>query len=530
MKLIYMRKRRLRAIALAWMAGWLVPISARPADPPRPYATQRFQAAIRRILTQPQAARADWGILVTDQQTGQPLYSLNATHYFTPASNAKLFTAALALAKLGPQYRWRTTLETSGKIDSAGTLEGDLVLVGRGDPDLSNRVFPFDEKEQFEGPPDQPLIDLADQLIAKGVKRIQGNVVADDTYFTYDRYPPGWTIDNLTADYGAPVSAIVLDDNTLEVDVAPGPRPGDASAIQVLPWAGFYHFVNMAETGPVRSDTDLELDREPDSLRVVLEGRIAEASQPQKLFIAIEQPARYAAALLKQILIEKGISVSGDSRVLHLMPNEAPPGQAPQQVLAEHDSPTLAEEMRYMLKVSQNLHAECLLRTVAHVETGVGSTKNGLAIEQEFLSRLGIAGDVALYDGSGLSHYDIVTPRAIVTLLGYAAGQSWASILADALPEAGRDGTLDDRMDHMAATDRVFAKTGTLLHDHSLSGYATTVGGERLIFSIMVNNIPPDAKFNPIIDAITNAMVEDLGPTRRLPVRRPRRRPDSLPR
>ncbi|HVB33550.1 MAG TPA: D-alanyl-D-alanine carboxypeptidase/D-alanyl-D-alanine-endopeptidase [Patescibacteria group bacterium] len=522
-----MRSFRVFAVAMAVTACWLMPNperTVRAAPQPSRSAIARFRASMRRILAQREAARADWGILVADQGTGRTLYERNATHYFTPASNAKLFTAALALAELGPQYRWRTTLESSGRIDSAGTLEGDLVLVGRGDPNLSNRVFPFGEKEQFDGPPDKALADLADQLVAKGVKRIKGDIVADDSYFTYDRYLPGWTIDNFTAGYGAPVSAIVIDDNTLEVDVSPGARPGDGAAFQVLPWPAFYHFIDWAKTEPERSGTDLELKKEPDSLNVRLEGVIAAGAGTQKLYIGIEQPARYAAALLKHLLLERGVAVSGVSRAVHLLPNQRPPAPVARQVLAEHDSPTLGEDVRFTLKVSQNLHAECLLRTVAHVKTGVGSVKNGLEIEKAFLRGLGIEGDVALYDGSGLSHYDLVTPRAIVTLLRYAARQSWAAIYRNALPDAGRDGTLDDRMDRMAANGRVLAKTGTLMHDRSLSGYATTLNGKHLVFSIMVNNIPPGAKFNPIIDEIADAMVKDWGGrARRLPGRRPTR-------
>ncbi len=519
-----MRSFRLYPFAIAVLACLLAPCPGRAAQAaPQPgrRAIALFRARVQQILRQPEAARANWGILVADRQSGRVVYQLDADHFFTPASNAKLVTTALALAELGPDYRWRTTLESPGRIDASGTLEGNLVLVGRGDPNLSNRVFPFGEKDAVDGPPDKALEGLVDQLIARGVRRIQGDVVADDSYFTYHRYLPGWTIDDFSAGYGAAVSAIAIDDNVLEVDVEPGPRPSDAPVFQVSPWGGFYHFLDFARTGPARSDTDLKLAKEPDSFDVRIEGQIAAGEPVQKLYIGIEQPARYAAALLKHILIERGIAVSGVSRAVHLWPSQTPPPPAARQVLAERTSPTLAEDVHFLLKVSQNLHAECLLRTVAHVRTGVGSVKNGLAVEKQFLDRLGIAPDVAFFDGSGLSHYDLVTPRAIVTLLRYAAGQSWGAMYKDSLPDAGHDGTLDDRMDHTAARGRVFAKTGTLMHDHSLSGYATTLGGGDLVFSIMVNNIPPGVKFNPVIDQIADAMVVDLRVRgRRVPSRR----------
>jgi D-alanyl-D-alanine carboxypeptidase/D-alanyl-D-alanine-endopeptidase (penicillin-binding protein 4) len=502
-------------LPLVLLAVWclLPPVAgAALAVPARANASvERFRARMRWILSRPEARLADWGILVADEDTGQRLYELNANHYFTPASNAKLFTASLALAELGPDYRWRTTLETSGHIDSNGTLDGNLVLVGRGDPNLSNREFPYGESVQVDGPPEKVIADLADQLVARGVKHITGGVVADDSYFTYERYPPGWNIDDMTADYGAPISAIVIDDNDLEIDVVPGAGIGDRATIQAVPWAAFYHLINHVTTVRRGLDPQLSLSREPDSFDITVTGQVPEGSPTQQSWIAIEQPARYAASLLKHLLVERGVTVDGGTWADHLLPNQTPPPPPERELLAEHESPTLAEALRYLMKVSQNLHAECLLRTVAHERTGVGSLENGLDVEREFLARLGIDKDIMFFDGSGLSRYDLVTPRAVVTLLRYDARQSWGQVLRDALPVAGIDGTLQNRMTHTLAAGRVFAKTGTLAHDNSLSGYATTLRGGHIVFSILANNTPPHAKFDPYIDQIVEAMIEDLG-------------------
>ncbi len=513
-------------------AGCLLPPLLRAAasvPPVRPYGVARFRRQMRWILSQPLARLADWGILVEDERTGQVLYEHNADHFFTPASNAKLFTSTLALNQLGPDYRWRTTLETAGQLEPDGTLKGDLVLVGRGDPNLSNRVFPVvftsGEAAKTEGPADKVIAELVDQLVAKGVKRVTGDVVADDSYFTYHRYPPGWNIDDLTEYYGAPVSAIVIDDNTLEIDVTPGERLGDPATLSVHPWPAFYHFIDHVTTVRHGMDPQISIRRQLDSLNVTLTGQVSAGNDPQKEYLAIEQPARYAAALLRHLLIEQGVKVDGGTAVVHLLPDETPPPPPVREVLAEHESPTLAETLRYLLKVSQNLHAECLLRTVAHVRTGVGSLQNGLAVEQGLLARLGIARDVEFFDGSGLSRYDLVTPRALVTLLRYDAKQSWAKVLISALPVAGQDGTLQDRMADTPAEGRVFAKTGTLAHDNSLSGYATTLGGRRIVFSILVNNTPPNSRFDPFLDKVAEAIVEDIGGRGRvLPVKRSRRR------
>ncbi|HEV2386700.1 MAG TPA: D-alanyl-D-alanine carboxypeptidase/D-alanyl-D-alanine-endopeptidase [Candidatus Acidoferrales bacterium] len=522
---------RLLARALVAALGLLLPGAPLAAPAARSRATDspsRLAAAIDAILAEPGARQSDWGILIVDQQTGEILYQRNPAHYFIPASNAKLFTSALALASLGPDFRWRTTLETSGETDSAGTLHGDLVLVGRGDPNLSNRKFPFGEKEEFEGPPEKALADLADQAVAGGLKRIAGDVVADDTYFSYERYPPGWSVGDLTREYGAAVSAIVVDDNAVEVDVAPGGRVGDPASFQVLPWAGFYRFADRAATVAAGSQTQVDLWREPDALEVTLSGQIPLDAQPVKLQLAVEQPARYAATLLKRLLEQRGVAVYGQSRALHWLPGEPAPQPPPRRVVAEHLSPTLAQAVRYLLKVSQNLHAECLLRTVACEKTGVGSRRNGLEFERQFLSGIGVADDVVLFDGSGLSRSDLVTPEAVVALLRYAASQTWAPTYLNALPVAGRDGTLEHRMNDTPAEGRLFAKTGTLVHDSSLSGYATTVSGRHLVFSIFANNDPPDERITPFVDRIAAAMVTGLGASPP-PAKPSMRRPDSTP-
>jgi serine-type D-Ala-D-Ala carboxypeptidase/endopeptidase (penicillin-binding protein 4) len=503
------------------------PAGTRPQTKARP-DTVRFRARVEAALREAHAEKAYWGILVTDRDTGERLYHLNADHFFTPASNAKIFTTALALATLGPDHRFRTTLESKGALGSDGRLAGDLVLVGRGDPDLSNRKFPYAGKAEREGPVEKVLAELADGAVAKGLREVDGDIVADDSYFPYDPYPAGWSVGDLFFTFGAPISAIALNDNIVAIDVQPATRAGEPATIRTEPGAALDTFAREITTGPPDSKPDFAVVRQPGLDFLLLRGTIPAGHEPIHLDFAMTAPAETSALALKQLLEARGVRVTGGTRVHHapppetteagepIFPQEPPPAPNP-LVLAEHISPPLIESIRLTNKISQNLHAELFLRAVGREKTGLGSTAAGLKVERDFLKSVGIAdGDIVLTDGSGLSRDDLVTPRAVVALLQYAARQPWGREFISTLPVAGVDGTLEDRMRNSAASGLLEAKTGAIEHVRALAGYATTLRGESLAFAIFCNNDPqhgPDA--TSALDAIASAMVETLGPAAR---------------
>lgn len=464
--------------------------------------------------------KGHWAVVIADAATGQTLLAQNSQRYFTPASNTKLFTTALALAKLGPEHRFRTTIETTGSVDRFGRLLGDLVLVARGDPNLSNRKFPFLEKAERDGPPDKVLAVLADQVVARGIHHVEGSLVVNDGYFPPDRYPPGWAIDDMVAGYGAPVSALVVNDNTLAVEVRPGDQENDAAWFAVEPWADFYEFRNLVRTGAQGTRPRVAIAREPGSRMVTLEGTVPLGGSPQQATLAIEEPAEFAAALLKRLLEARGVRVYGRVRADH-----SPWTGEGASVLAEHTSPPLIEAVRLINKVSQNLHAEVLLRVVGRAETGEGTTEAGLRVARALLAEIGIADeDVVLFDGSGLSRRNLVTPEAVVKLLAWAAKQPWWEAYLATLPVAGVDGTLAERMKAGSPAQRIQGKTGSLGNVNSLSGFATTLSGKRLVFSIFGNHHNlrgPEA--TAVIDALCEAMVEEIGAPPPEKVKRQRR-------
>jgi len=472
-----------------------------------------FGARTQMILGSGQPAKGEWGILIADANTGQVLFEQNADRYFVPASNMKLFTTALALATLGPEYRFRTTLESLAEPAADGKIAGPLYLVGRGDPNLSNRKFPFDLKEEFIGPSEKMIVELADAIAAKGVKEISGDIVGDDSYFPRDRYPNGWEIDDMVWEYGAAISAIVLDDNTVQLTLTPGDHAGDRVDAVVAPTAPEFTVDNQVITSATGVKPDLTLKREPGSNVVTLLGTLPAKSNQRKLTLAIQEPALHAAAMLKRLLEDRGIKVSGTVRQLSLPPG--PTEGEKRVVLAEHLSIPLGQSVKLVNKISQNLHTEMLLRTAAR-QNGVWSTPEDLAnFAASFYSIVGIPpGDVVQTDGSGLSRHDLVTPRAVAALLLYVQKQPWFGAYFGSLPVAGIDGTLEDRMKNSIAVGRLHAKTGSVEHVRTRSGYADLPSGRRLVFSFLSNNMGSKShEATDALDALSIAMIEEFDAT-----------------
>jgi D-alanyl-D-alanine carboxypeptidase/D-alanyl-D-alanine-endopeptidase (penicillin-binding protein 4) len=473
-------------------------------------AANRFSARVDVALSNPATTKGEWGLLIADAATGDTLFALNEDKYFVPASNMKLFSTALALSKLGLDYKFHTTLETRGTIFEDGTLSNDLILVGRGDPNLSNRKFPFNLKEEFDGPPEKVLAELADKLVAKGVKQIKGDVVGDDSYFPREPYPDGWEIGDMVWEYGAAISAIVLDDNTATLTLTPGLLAGDAVKAEIAPATPDFYIQNDVVTSAAEVKSDLTLSREPGAQLVVVRGTLPANSAPRKLILAVHEPALHAAAVLQKLLTDRGVKITGNPRAVHIP--EVPADSTPRAILAEHISIPLGDSVKLVNKISQNLHTEMLLRTAAR-QSGIWAKPEDLMkFPVDFYAAAGIApDDVIQTDGSGLSRHDLVTPRAIVSLLKYAQTQPWFSAYFASLPVAGVDGTLEDRMRTTIAAGRIHAKTGSVEHVRTRSGFAETPNGRTLIFSFLSNNQGgKNHEATDALDAICVAMIEEF--------------------
>src|SRR6266849_2309125 len=509
-----------------YLLAFLLVAGSALAAPPK-----SLQDRLASVLNSADLARGFWGVEVTALSSGKTLYSLNPDKLFTPASNTKLFTTAAALALIGPDYKFRTTVETAGTLDRYGRLNGDLLLVGHGDPNLSGRELPYDLRTQRNDDPIQALESLADTLVQKGVKFVDGDIVADDSYFAFERYGEGWSQDDLVWADGDPVSALTINDNVIFVNILPADRVGERAFVHITPFADYYRIDNRIITTPVGTVRKIFINREPGSTVLTLWGNTPLDDAGANEALALEDPAEFAAALFRQLLEKRGIVIYGRQHTRHtelasistftvtaIAPSISRGGDEPSRslqnqplVLASYQSKPLIEDVRVINKVSQNLHAEILLRLLGRERGTAGTVEGGLEVLRGFLNQAGVPSDqYVFYDGSGLSRQNLVTPHAVVQLLQYADSQPWGVSFRDTLPLAGTDGSLYDRFKALDVQGRVRAKTGSLGGVKALSGYATTNRGEAVAFSILSNNFNlPDKRINETIDNIVGAILDD---------------------
>ncbi len=489
---------------------------------PRKVKPGALSWTIDSILSSPSVARAHWGISVVSAE-GAPIYALNDGQLFAPASNAKLVTTAAALAVLPPHVTYTTVAATQGELDSSGRLHGNIVLLGAGDPTISGRSYPYAEKTERPNPPLAALQSMADQIAASGVRVIEGDIIGDDSWFPWQRYGEGWGWNDLEWSYGAPVSALTVNDNVVFLNLPPNGQ-------QPSPWnpdTPYYTLENPLTTIPGTQPANPGIDRQPGSKTVRVFGTMNQNGLHAAL--AIEDPAEYAAIALRQMLLGHDIEVTGSARAQHrlavdtqdfrsevdqplilhpLSLNTIQPPASGMHVLASHISPPFEQDITVTNKVSQNLHAELFLRILGRLEGGDGSIAQGARVVRQFLINSGIdPADFVFYDGSGLSSLDLITPRAFTYLLTYASHQSWGETYRASLPIGGIDGSLAGRFTEAALKGKVFAKTGTLAEVNSLSGYLITASGRTVIFSILCNDHAPTADASRVaIDRIVAAI------------------------
>jgi D-alanyl-D-alanine carboxypeptidase/D-alanyl-D-alanine-endopeptidase (penicillin-binding protein 4) len=471
----------------------------------QPKTLPELRAKISEVLAKPELSSAMVGIKVVSLDNGRVLFEENAEKLLRPASNMKLYTVAAALDRLSPDYRFLTSVYANTRPDATGVVHGNLIIYGRGDPSLAAR---FNNGDYFKG-----IDDLATRIVAAGVKRVEGDIVGDESYFVGAKYGSGWNWEDLTWYYGAEITPLTANDNALDLFVKPGSAIGQPALITTGPPDPLLTIVNKVTTSAKGSRRDISIHRGLGENTITITGSIPLEDRGYTGGIGISHPGLLFVYMLRSSLAQKGVAITGTSRVNGASANPAPITSVPISGTNGSGSPALQNEIATLqsppfsviaantLKPSQNLYTELILRTLGKVTpppatmTNLSPTSEELGLEavRSFLKTVGLRPEaLVLDDGSGLSRNDMITAEASVQLLTFMSKHRYATVFRDALPIGGVDGTLRNRFKSTPAENNVRAKTGSLSSAASLGGYLTTAGGEKVAFSIMVNNYPHD--------------------------------------
>lgn len=471
---------------------------------------------VENLIRESDLAYARWGVCVISVSDGSTRYQRNGNQLFTPASNMKIYTTGVALDLLGVDYRWRTSAYANAPLEANGTIQGDLILYGRGAPDLVSRG-----RDENTG----SLTKLADDLYARGVRNISGNVIGDESYFRGEPLGDGWQWTDMQWYFGAEASALSINGNEVDVNLVPSTGSKEASVVRTTDTQGYVTVQNRLVTGEGGTRSTIGVHRGLSDNNIQVWGEFAPGSKGFGARLSVHRPALWAAKLFVGALKSRGITIEGEVEVRDSrMPQSERFDPAGAVELASVTSQPLGEIARRTNKESINLYAELILRTLGRERGGManfgepsgrerGDDEAGLAVIRWWLNRAGLSTEkIALHDGSGLSRLNLVTPESTARLLLSLSKTASGQVFKQTLPISGRDGTLAGRLKLLV--DRVTAKTGSLTYDTTLSGYLETSRGEPLAFSIMCNDQTSRADTTRLIDQIVTliATFPDLPP------------------
>lgn len=454
-------------------------------------AIEEFARDVDGFLSDPLFADASWGVVVQSVETGEYLFKRNESKNFLPASTLKIFTTSSALNYLSPEFRYTTALFIAGS-QNGEVVKGDIVIRGTGDP-----TFGTDDEGATTGIFDQ----WADSLVRRGVKEITGNIIGDDNYFDDVPLAPGWQWDDLSYDFCAEVSALSFHRNAIDVSIKPGIAIGASARVEIFPQTKYISIVNNVTTARKDSAAHIEVVREPGTNLLHVRGTIPVGGADHTEEIAVTNPTLFTAALLKEALERRGVKVGGAA--VDIDDVTYPLSYDITQPVASTLSPRLGDIITKLTKESINLYAELLVKTMGREFGREGSWTKGLEMEKKFLSEAGLSPErLSIVDGSGLSRLDLISAQAMTNLLRTMYSRPAWKTFYNALPIAGIDGTLKNRMKDTRAQANVHAKTGFLTGARALAGYALTANNELVAFTIFANN------FTAPVSVITN--VQDL--------------------
>ncbi|MGI8812095.1 MAG: D-alanyl-D-alanine carboxypeptidase/D-alanyl-D-alanine endopeptidase [Pyrinomonadaceae bacterium] len=476
-----------------------------PTPTPVLQTLAELQSRIQSRLAAPEVRRGTVGVKIVSLNSGKVVFEQNAEKYVMPASNMKNFTIAAAMERLTPDFRFVTSVRSAAGPDMGGVLHGEMRIVGSGDVSISTAFDPLFPKVNN---PYFGIDKLVDAIAVAGVKRVEGDLVGDESFFSGDALPGTWEWDDLQTYYGTEVSALPINDNSIDISVRPG-TSGFPCSIGVLPANSVVRIVNRCVTRP--GPRDLSVVKLLNQNVVEVTGTMPPGDNEFKDAYAVTHPSELFLDLLRQRLLAKGIAVTGRNRTINIKSAAACPTCPPPAdvEIAKLESPPLGVIAAKTMKPSQNMYTETILRTLGEKAGRMNgelgeSMRLGLGVVKKFLISIGIPADgIVQHDGSGLSRHDLITPAAVVQLYTYMAKQSrYAQAWRDSLSIAGVDGTLRNRFKGTIGAGNLRGKTGTIDQVSALSGYFTTAGGEPIAFSIVVNGVPEGITRTQLIDSV----------------------------
>lgn len=489
---------------------WLASNCARGAGSFGATSVSELSNNIEAFISQPRFDAGLWGIKVVSLDSGKTVFESHADRLMSPASNCKLYVGALALERLGPDYRIVTPILASAKPDSDGTLRGDLVIAGHGDPSWNSNHAGTNFWDLFA-----PMVA---EIQKAGVRHITGEVIGDATFLKSAPAGSGWDAEDLENYYGAEISALALDDNYTQIRVAPGSQAGEPCAAEVVAPGTGLQLDNRATTLTNSAPRNIEALRFPGENVAHIFGTLPAGGEPEMVDMTVPRPAEWFARALKEALQRGGIAVDGQARAVYWP--AAPP--VADVKLGEITSPPMREIVRDFMKPSQNLEADLTFEQVGEVARPTNappwrtSEDCAVAALKQFLATNGLpVGDVRFDEGSGLSRNNLATANSTVALLQFMSKRPDGQDFMGALPVAGVDGTLRRRFKDTLAFQNLRGKTGTLRWANSLSGYVTSAAGEHLAFSLMLNRYvaPPEHTKRGELDEVALMLADFSGRT-----------------
>jgi len=443
-----------------------------------------LQDQLDEIISEVEQTGASIGVMIKslDRPADQAiLYSHDADKLFTPASNTKILTVLTALLRLGGDFSYQTEIAYTGDLRENGVLKGDLYIKGYGDPTLHTGE-PFQVHEGVS------LSQIVASIQQKGIREINGNIVIDASYFDQQRLGDGWAWDYEWEYYSAQTSALSANRGVVQLTYRPGVSAGDRVEVNLTPKTGYVQLDVKARTVSAEETNTLKISRLRGTNEIYVSGNLP-MSEDGSYFVTVDEPPLFVGTHVKELLEEAGIVLSAACQVQQgILPEES-------NRITVCESAPLKEIVKHLNKTSDNHYAEMLLKTMGAILKGEGSAEAGIQVVRETLEELGVDSRFELRDGSGLSPYNLVSPRQLLTVLEAMIDSSEYENLLHSFPILGVDGTLETRLKEHPLCGQVMAKTGSLVSVSSLSGYATLPSGERFVFSILGNRYPGDTDY-----------------------------------